>query len=736
MLVCKQIPRKNVQLVNRHSENAALETYIEDLIDYCIMQNWYDTSKETDKAMACLRASLSPAARTVYKYSLGLSDADLKKPYSVVSALREYYGASVGVSGERQKFLRLLQQENEPIASWETKIRNQAAQCEYQDFADELMRDQFIAGLTSDALRVKLIGKGHRHKTTQENVKLREVVEVAKAFEATTFANQLMKAARNTQQEQINYTTKSPPPSQCFWCGGKHQQPRQQHCPACPLSCGLCARYVCERPQEPMKSHTIPIRPWSKIVDHLSAPDAKLEYEVFRLEIAEMDIEPNRITSETMQQIKQETAKDSVLASLCDVVASGWPAERKETPEHLRQYWSFRDEISVYDGVAYRSHQVIVPSSLREEMLQKIHKAHQGVDSSIRRARESLFWPGMQAAIKEKCLSCGLCARYVCERPQEPMQSHTIPIRPWSKISADLFHLDGNNYLVMVDHYSDYIELDSLSGNTSANTVIKAMKGQFARHGTPDELVTDNGPQFESHEYSRFAREYGFTIVKSSPYYSRGNGKAESAVKIAKNILQKSRKEDPYLALLAYRNTPQQGYNYSPAQRLMSRRLKDIIPTTHHQLTPQAASPSLVHGDIAERRRRSMVQYKKRASQPLREFSKGEKVFVKPRPGNKHQPWIYGEVIGSTAPRSCTVNTSAGPVRRNHTQIREAKAEPEEKLEDRLETVSLPESELTETDQPVEQEPTPQSGQEPVSTLRRSMRQRRPPSRFRDFVMN
>lgn len=131
-----------------------------------------------------------------------------------------------------------------------------------------------------------------------------------------------------------------------------------------------------------------------------------------------------------------------------------------------------------------------------------------------------------------------------------------------------------------------------------------------------------------------------------------------------------------------------------------------------------------------------MAQYKKRASQPLREFSKGEKVFVKPRPGNKHRPWTYGEVIGSTAPRSCTVNTSAGPVRRNHTQIREAKAEPEEKLEDHLETVSLRASELTETDQPVEGEPTPQSDQEPVSTLRRTIRQRRPPSRFRDFVMD
>ena len=59
---------------------------------------------------------------------------------------------------------------------------------------------------------------------------------------------------------------------------------------------------------------------------------------------------------------------------------------------------------------------------------------------------------------------------------------------------------------------------------------------------------------------------YGFTSIKSSPYHSKGNGKAESAVNIAKNILKKSRFEDPYLALLAYENTPQQGYQYSPAQ--------------------------------------------------------------------------------------------------------------------------------------------------------------------------
>ncbi|CAB3998752.1 Hypothetical predicted protein [Paramuricea clavata] len=188
-----------------------MEIFEEDLKDYCTLNNWYDPSKsteeerwiKTDKAIACLRACLTPTARTVYKYSLGLSEAEQKKTHSVLQALREYYGASIGVSGERQKFLRLLQQDAESISSWESRIRNQSAQCEYESFEDKLMRDQFISGLASEQLRVKLIGKGHRHKDGERaKVTLREVVEVAKIFEATTATNQLMKTARETQESR------------------------------------------------------------------------------------------------------------------------------------------------------------------------------------------------------------------------------------------------------------------------------------------------------------------------------------------------------------------------------------------------------------------------------------------------------------------------------------------------------------------------------------------------------
>ena len=106
-----------------------------------------------------------------------------------------------------------------------------------------------------------------------------------------------------------------------------------------------------------------------------------------------------------MNQIREETSKDPVLAVLHKVVLSGWPSERKEVPEQIRVYWDLRNEITLYDGILYKSRQVIVLTSLRPEMLRKIHKARQDGDNSIRRARESVYWPSMQAAIRQTCSS-------------------------------------------------------------------------------------------------------------------------------------------------------------------------------------------------------------------------------------------------------------------------------------------------------------------------------------------
>ena len=80
------------------------------------------------------------------------------------------------------------------------------------------------------------------------------------------------------------------------------------------------------------------------------------QVEVFRIELAEMNLKPSQVTADTLQRIRTETSKDPAMAALYETVMNGWPDERKEVPEPLRLYWSYRDEISAYDGVLYKSH--------------------------------------------------------------------------------------------------------------------------------------------------------------------------------------------------------------------------------------------------------------------------------------------------------------------------------------------------------------------------------------------
>ena len=109
---------------------------------------------------------------------------------------------------------------------------------------------------------------------------------------------------------------------------------------------------------------------------------------------------------------------------------------------------------------------------------------------------------------------------------------------PWEKVAADLFELNGRQYLVLVDSLSNFIEVESLS-TISATAVIKVLKANFARYGIPKLLVTDSGSQFTSAEFKRFAIGWGFQHYMSDPGHHQANGKAESAVKIAKNMIKK-----------------------------------------------------------------------------------------------------------------------------------------------------------------------------------------------------
>ena len=151
-----------------------------------------------------------------------------------------------------------------------------------------------------------------------------------------------------------------------------------------------------------------------------------------------------------------------------------------------------------------------------------------------------------------------------CEHQKETLLSHEIPNRPWSKVDSDIFEWNKEHYPVLVDYYSDWIEFDLMKNQTAAE-IIELMQKPFSRWGKPDEIVTDSVTNYDSTEFSQFCQRKKIKHTKSSPHYHQSNGKAESAVKIIKSLLQKSQASalNPYEALLDQRNTPTVGMTTS-----------------------------------------------------------------------------------------------------------------------------------------------------------------------------
>ena len=157
-----------------------------------------------------------------------------------------------------------------------------------------------------------------------------------------------------------------------------------------------------------------------------------------------------------------------------------------------------------------------------------------------------------------------------------PLSDHTM-----LKVGTELFQLKGKDYLIDVDYTSKYFEV-SVIPNTLALTVIQHTKSIFARFGIPKIVISDNGPQYSSREYKKFAKEWGFHHDTSSPKYPKSNGIVEKTVETVKRTIRKALKNgnDPCLALLALRSTPGVDNFPSPAFKLMNRHLR----TPYHQL--------------------------------------------------------------------------------------------------------------------------------------------------------
>ena len=193
-------------------------------------------------------------------------------------------------------------------------------------------------------------------------------------------------------------------------------------------------------------------------------------------------------------------------------------------------------------------------------------------------ARDTVYWPSIDADINEMIESCASCQHHRNKQQKETLIPHAVPPRAWSKVGTDLFTCLNHDYVLVIDYTSKYFDMHHLP-DTKASTVIKKTKSIFARYGIPEEVFSDNGSQYSSRAYKDFAKQWNFTHTTSSPEFPQSNGLVERAIQTIKRTLIKCKEtnSDPYLALLALKTTIN-NTNTSPDQIMFKRKLRTTLP--------------------------------------------------------------------------------------------------------------------------------------------------------------
>ena len=225
------------------------------------------------------------------------------------------------------------------------------------------------------------------------------------------------------------------------------------------------------------------------IADTLSR--AFLETNDQRSRIMTVDFSVN-VSDICLREIRDATAVDTKMNILKSYILNGWP-ERNKMASELTIYHNMRDILSYEDGIILKGEAILIPSALQGDITKRLHSAHMGYNSMIRRARSLVYWPSMSRDIKQVVDTCAPCQELRPHNQKETLKIQDDGNGPWDKVSSDLFEIDGRQYLVVVDHFSNFIEIDSLQSTTSTK-IVSCPKKHFSRFGIPRILTTDPGP--------------------------------------------------------------------------------------------------------------------------------------------------------------------------------------------------------------------------------------------------
>ena len=357
----------------------------------------------------------------------------------------------------------------------------------------------------------------------------------------------------------------------------------------------------------------------------------------------------------TVPKICEATRGDPALSRTMYYILHGWPTQ-DEIPEELKVYYIKQDEFTVEDGCLLRGTRVVIPAKYQPAVLSKLHLNHPGMVRMKSLARLHVWWPSMDDDVEQTVRDCLDCQANQSKSPSKITNPWIWPSRPWQRIHVD-FPFNGGMFLIVVDAKSKWIEVFPMF-TTTASATIQALRFLFATHGLPEEIVSDNGPQFVAQEMKEFLKSNGIRQCLSSPYHPASNGEAERAVRTFKQAMKTMKAEPGTQAeklarfLLGYRTTPHTATGYTPAELLMGRRIRTRL--------------DILHPDLSSR----ISEKPKTADHATpRVFDIGEPVMVKDY-RDRNQPWIKGVIQDRLGPVTYCVQVGCLFWKRHVDQLR------------------------------------------------------------------
>ncbi len=363
------------------------------------------------------------------------------------------------------------------------------------------------------------------------------------------------------------------------------------------------------------------------------------------------------------EAIRDATMADPALNKLKAYIYEGFPKYSKQMPTELQWYWSFRDKLSIENGIITVGERLLIPPKFRPRMIEALHEGHMGIEKTLWRARRSIYWPTVTQDIKNKIINCEICQRHQKSLPKEPLKEYEIPTRPWQVLGSDVFSLDEENHLITADYYSKFPVVQEIPKHQyTSKGLIKLLKEKFSENGTPEILISDNGPQYASAEFARFSEEWGFQHIKVSPRHPQGNGFIERQIQTCKAIMKKAKAagQDIQKALQIWRATPIAHDLPSPAEILNNRKIASNLPIKIENNLPDADT-------IAEKlieKQKKQKQYFDRNTRERPPPYEGQRVYVQ---DTISKIWRKGEVLLVHSDRSVSVRLEDGRIFRRNT---------------------------------------------------------------------